>query len=380
MTAPTSAEIHGFVAPGFDPVREAFASNFETGAEIGASFAATVDGRFVADLWAGYADAARTRPWSEHTIANVFSTTKAVVALAASMLADRGLIDFGRPVADYWPEFARAGKEKITVAQLISHQGGLPGVTRPLPNFYDWDAIIHALAEEAPWWEPGTANGYHALTFGHLVGEVIRRVSGQSVGQFIRHEIAGPLGADFLLGFGPEEDGRVAEMIPPEAAFQDFPEDSMLVRVLTNPPFDNAAANTREWRAAEIPAANGHGNARACARIMSALACGGEVDGVRLLSRQAIDRAITEQCYRPDLVLTIPMRWGLGFMLTSADVPLGPNPRAFGHGGAGGSLAVADLDARASWSYVMNKMAATTVGDARGGAIAEAFYRSLAEA
>jgi CubicO group peptidase (beta-lactamase class C family) len=258
----------------------------------------------------------------------------------------------------------------------MSHQSGLPGITRPIENFYDWDAIIHALEEEEPWWEPGTANGYHALTYGYLAGEVIRRVSGQSIGAFIRKEIAGPLGADFLLGFGPEEDARIAEMVPPEDAFADLAPDSMLVRVMANPPFDNSAANTREWRAAEIPAANGHGNARSCARIMSALACGGEVDGVRLLSQEAIDRATNEQCYREDLVLMMPMRWGLGFMLASPDMPLGPNARTFGHGGAGGSLAIADLDARASWAYVMNKMAATTVGDTRVGSIATAFYTS----
>jgi CubicO group peptidase (beta-lactamase class C family) len=378
MTTPTSVEIHGTVAPGFEPVRDAFRANFEAGAEVGASFAATVDGKYVVDIWGGYADAACTRPWQQNTIANVFSTTKAVVALAAAMLADRGQLDYNRRVADYWPEFGRNGKQAITVAHLLSHQSGLAGITEPVEHFYDWDTLIHALEDETPWWEPGTANGYHALTYGYLVGEVIRRISGQSVGTFIRNEIAGPIGADFLLGFGPEEDARIAEMVPPEEAFADLAPDSMLVRVMSNPPFDNGAANTREWRAAEIPAANGHGNARSCARILSALACGGEVDGVRLLSQAAIDRAITEQCYRDDLVLTIPMRWGLGFMLASPHMPLGPNPRTFGHGGAGGSLAIADLDARVSWAYVMNKMAATTVGDTRVGSIAQAFYTALA--
>jgi CubicO group peptidase (beta-lactamase class C family) len=378
MTTPTSVEIHGTVAPGFEPVRDAFRANFEAGTEIGSSFAATLDGKYVVDIWGGYADAACTRPWQENTIANVFSTTKAVVAIAAAMLADRGLLDYDKPVAHYWPEFARNGKEKITVAQIMSHQSGVAGVTKPVTDFYSWDALIHAIEEETPWWEPGTANGYHALTYGHLVGEVIRRITGQSVGTFIRKEIAEPLGADFLLGFGPEKDARIAEMIPPAEAFADFAPDSMMMRVTANPPFENEAANTREWRAAEIPAANGHGNARSCARILSALACGGEVDGVRLLSQKAIERAITEQCYREDLVILLKMRWGLGFMLASPDMPLGPNPRTFGHGGAGGSLAVADLDAHVSWAYVMNKMAATTVGDSRVGSIATAFYTSLA--
>jgi CubicO group peptidase (beta-lactamase class C family) len=380
MTTPTSVEIHGTAAPGFEPVRDAFRANFEAGAEVGASFAATVDGKYVVDIWGGCADAACTRPWQQNTIANVFSTTKAVVALAVAMLADRGLLDYDAPVVKYWPEFGRNGKQAITVAHLLSHQSGLAGITKPVEHFYDWDTLIHALEDETPWWEPGTANGYHALTYGYLVGEVIRRIGGQSVGTFIRKEIARPLGADFLLGFGPEEDARIAEMVPPEEAFADLAPDSMLVRVMSNPPFDNGAASTREWRAAEIPAANGHGNARSCARIMSALACGGEVDGVRLLSQAAIDRAITEQCYREDLVLMIPMRWGLGFMLASPDMPLGPNARTFGHGGAGGSLAIADLNARTSWAYVMNKMAATTVGDTRVASIATAFYTALANA
>ena len=370
-------EIHGTVAPGFESVRDAFAANFADGLETGASFAASRDGEPVVDLWAGDADRSG-RPWERDTIANVFSTTKAMVALAGAMLYDRGQLDYDAPVAKYWPEFGQAGKERIPVSYLFSHQAGLAGIDRPLPDFYDWDAVTEALAEQTPWWEPGTANGYHAITYGHLAGEVVRRISGKSVGAFMREEIAGPLGADFLIGFGPEQDARVAEMIPPEASTgADLPAGSLLPRVLSNPPFSPEDANSRAWRATEIPAANGHGNARALARIMSVLACDGEVDGVRLLGPAAIDRATSEQCYRPDLCLMTPMRWGLGFMLTSKDMPIGPNSRAFGHGGAGGSLGVADRDARLGWSYVMNRMAATTTGDIRGFRVAGALYASL---
>lgn len=371
------AEIQGTVAPGYEPVRDAFVANFDDGLETGASFAATRDGEPVVDLWAGDADRSG-QAWERDTIANVFSTTKAIVALAGAMLYDRGELDYDAPVVKYWPEFGQEGKERMPVSYLFSHQAGLAGIDRPLPDFYDWEAVTAALAAQTPWWEPGTANGYHAITYGHLAGEVIRRISGKSVGTFVAEEIAGPLGADFLVGFGPEEDGRVAEMISPEAVpGADLPPDALIGRVLANPPFRPGDANTRAWRAAEIPAANGHGNARSLARIMSALACDGEVDGVRLLGPAAIDRATTEQCYRQDLVLAVPMRWGLGFMLTSKDMPIGPNARAFGHGGAGGSLAIADRDVRLGWSYVMNRMAATTTGDVRGFRVATALYGCL---
>lgn len=380
MASAMKVDVQGFCKPGFEGVREAFAANFEAGLEVGASFAATVDGEFVVDIWAGNEGPGDSRPWRRDTLMNVFSTTKAMTAICLHMLADRGLVDFNAKVADYWPEFAQNGKAGITVAQLVSHQGGLSSVTKPLPGtaFYDWETMIHALEEETPWWEPGTANGYHAITFGYLAGELIRRVSGRSVGTFFREEVAEPLNADFHIGFGPALDQRVGQMIPaPVAGGVELPPDSILMKVMMNPMLDLAACNTREWRACEIPAANGHGNARSCARIMSAMALGGEVDGVRLMSRAAIERATTEQCYRPDLVLGIPMRWGLGFMLASKDLQLGPNGGAFGHGGAGGSLAIADPEARASWGYVMNRMDASTTGDARARDIAAALYRAI---
>ena len=383
MTCMTgTAAVDGSCAPRFAAVRDAFAANFAAGREVGASFAATVDGEPVVDLWGGHADAARTRPWQRDTIVNVFSTTKAMTALCAHVLVDRGLLDVDAPVARYWPEFAQSGKDTVTTRHLLSHSAGLAAIRRPLPAgaYYDWPLLVGVLAAERPWWEPGSASGYHALTFGHLVGEVIRRVSGQTPGAFFRAEVAAPLGADFHIGLAEREDERVAEMVPPSAqAAASAPVDpeSLLGKVMRNPPMQPELANTRAWRGAEIPAANGHGNARSVARVMAALACGGTLDGVRLLGRDTIDRAIEEQSYGKDLVLGFRLRWGLGFMLASAELPLGPNPRTFGHGGWGGSLGFADLDARVSWAYVMNRMSPGTTGDTRAAGPIAALYGSL---
>jgi CubicO group peptidase (beta-lactamase class C family) len=364
-------------------VREAFGANFARGREVGASFAVSVDGRLVVDLWGGFADAARTRPWERDTIVNVFSTTKALTALCAHVLVDRGVLELDAPVAAYWPEFAEAGKARLPLRHLLTHQAGLAAIRAPLPRgaLYDWGAMTAALAAEAPWWEPGSASGYHALTFGHLVGEVVRRTSGRTPGAFLREEITGPLRADFHVGLPVREDARVAEMIPPtpaEAAAAG-PEtavdpESLLGKLLRNPPVTPALANEPAWRRAELPAANGHGNARSVVRVLSALACGGTLDGVRLLGPDTLARAITPQWTGRDLVLDLPMRWGLGFMLSSPVLPLGPNPRTFGHGGWGGSLGIADADARVAWAYVMNKMSPGTTGDSRAAGMLAALY------
>jgi CubicO group peptidase (beta-lactamase class C family) len=376
--------IDGEIDPHFTAVREAFAANFENGREVGASFAATIDGRTVVDLWGGHADAARSRPWQRDTIVNVFSTTKAMTAVCAHVLVDRGRLDLDAPVARYWPEFAANGKERIPVRSLLSHTAGLAALHEALPTetLYDWSRMVEVLAAERPWWEPGSANGYHAMTYGFLVGEVVRRISGNTLGMFFRDEIAGPLGADFHIGLAPAEDGRVAEMIAPTteesaAAGTGIDPNTMLAKVLGSPPLRPEVANTRAWRAAEIPAGNGHGNARSVARVMAALACGGTLDGVRVLGADTIARAIEEQCYQRDLVLGIPIRWGVGFMLSSPTLPFGPNPRTFGHGGWGGSLGVADLDARVSWAYIMNKMSPGTTGDTRAAGLVAALYASL---
>jgi CubicO group peptidase (beta-lactamase class C family) len=380
------SEVRGECTARFGAVRETFAKSFAAGREVGASFAATVDGELVVDLWGGWADAARTRPWGRDTIVNVFSTTKAMAALCLHQLADRGQLDLDAPVARYWPEFAQAGKEQIPVSWLLSHRAGLAALRTPLPTeaLFDWPRMTAALAAEAPWWEPGSRSGYHAMTYGFLVGEVLRRACGRTLGTFFREEVAKPLGADFWIGLPAAEHARVAEMVPPSAEAMAAAGDaarpapgSLLAQVMGNPPLAPETANLPAWRRAEIPAANGHGNARSVARVMGALACGGAVGGVRVISEGALARATAEQCNGSDLVLGVPMRWGQGFMLASDALPLGPSRRAFGHGGWGGSLGIADPDARVSWAYVMNQMSAGTLGDTRAFELAQAFYAAL---
>jgi len=364
-------EIHGRCDARFEPVRRAFAGEFEQGNELGAALCITLEGETVVDLWAGQRDEERTLPWERDTLANVYSTTKGLTAIAAHRLVDEGLLDLDAPVARYWPEFAAAGKEALPVRHLLSHEAGLAAVRKPLPldALYDWDTMTSALAEQEPWWEPGTDHGYHALTFGWLVGEVVRRIRGRSLGTVVREEIAAPLGAEFEIGFGPELDARVAPLIqgpihPPEGdvgldMMKEVTEnpDGLFAKAFTNPPvLGGASPNDRAWRAAEIPAANGHTNAHSLARIYAALANDGTVDGVTLLSRDAIARARKERVYGKDRVLSLPTRLGLGFFLPTREEPLGPNPDVFGHGGAGGSYGMADPENRMSFGYVMNLM------------------------
>ena len=381
-----AVRIEGDCAQRFAAVREAFAANFAAGREVGASFAASIDGGLVVDLWGGHADATRTRPWERDTIVNVWSVTKAMTALCAHILVDRRLLDVNAPVAEYWPEFAQAGKGTISVRHLLAHQAGLAAIRTPLPPdaFYDWSCMTTALAAEAPWWEPGSASGYHALTFGFLVGEIVRRVTGRTLGTFLRDEVTRPLEADFHIGLPESEDARVAEMIPPTASeaaaagtqAQIDPE-SMLGKLMRNPLVTPSTANQPAWRRAEVPAANGHGNARSVVRMLSALACGGTLDGERVMGAETIAAAIEPQWSGRDLVLNIPMRWALGFMRSSSVLSLGPNPRAFGHGGWGGSLGIADPDGRVAWAYVMNKMSPGTTGDSRAAGPLAALYGSL---
>jgi CubicO group peptidase (beta-lactamase class C family) len=378
-------EIHGHCDTRFVNVKDAFARGFEVEGDIGAAFAATVDGKFVVDIWGGYADAARTRPWEQDTIVNVWSTTKAMTALCALILVDRGQLDLDAPVASYWPEFAQASKEKIPVRYLLGHTSGLAGFEERITteDLYDWERITSLLAAQEPWWEPGTASGYHSMTFGYLIGEVVRRITGKSLGTFFREEVAVLLGADFHIGLPLEHDDRVAELIPPLIAKPGDPEYvdpanvSEIARKMSNPATPATITSERSWRGAEIPAANGHGNARSVARVAALMACGGELDGVRLLSMATIEKAIEEQCYGTDLVLQVPIHFGLGFGLNSEETPLGPNPRTFFWGGWGGSLIVVDLDARVSFSYVMNLMTMGTMGDKRSIRPARALYASL---
>jgi CubicO group peptidase (beta-lactamase class C family) len=374
-------EIEGECSLRFSAVRDAFESNFNQGLEVGASFSAVLDGEVVVDLWGGHADADRSRPWTRDTIVNVFSTTKAMAALSTLMLVDRGALDLDAPVATVWPEFAQAGKERVRVRHLLSHTSGLAGWEEPITtgDLYDWKHSVGLLAAQAPWWEPGTASGYHSLTHGHLLGEVVRRVDGRTLGTFFREEVAEPLDVDFHIGLPEEHTPRVAEMIPSAEAdlLGEASRDSIAGKSLGNPPMRADVANEPAWRAAEIPAANGHGNARSVARVAGALACGGTLDGVRLLGPETLAKTIEEQSYGTDLVLSVPIRFGLGFGLTSKEMPIGPNPRTFFWGGWGGSLFIVDLDARLGFSYVMNKMAPTTLGDQRAFGPALALFGAL---
>jgi len=368
-------DVHGTCDDAFGPVRDAFVGNFERGNEVGASVAVTHHGRPVVDLWAGDADEAG-RPWEQDTIVNVYSTTKTMAATCVLTLADRGEIDLDAPVADLWPEFGANGKAGVLVRHVMSHSAGLSGFEPAITatDLYDWDRVCDLLAAQAPWWEPGAKSGYHAITQGYLQGELVRRATGRSVGTFFREEVAGPLGADFHIGLPASEDHRVADLVPPELSAAlgtgAIQPDTLAARTLLSCPLDATEPRTRAWRGAEIPAAGGTGNARSVARVHSALACGGEVDGVRLMSADGVERILEEQISGTDGVLGVPMRFGMGFGLMSDLIPLSPNKRAFFWGGWGGSLAVIDLDAEVSVAYVMNRMGDGLAGDVRGALVA----------
>ena len=374
-------EVHGYTHPRFDAVRVAFAANFAEGGDIGASFAATLEGETVVDLWAGHADAERTRPWEKDTIVNVYSTTKTMCALTALLLADRGELDFAQKVAHYWPEFAAAGKADVTVAQLMSHSAGLSGFKEKVTksDMYDWDKVTRLLAAQEPFWAPGTAPGYHAITQGFLVGEVIRRITGRTPGNVFRTEIAEPLGADFHIGLDASQDHRVADLIPPPPGdgIADMSDRPLTANMATNPPINPLETRTREWRGAEIPAANGQGNARSVAEIQTLIANGGVSKGKRILSEVGARRALEPQIKGDDMVLGIPVHYGLGYGLPGGQVPL-PNPNSCFWGGYGGSIVINDLDARTTFAYAMNKMAGTTVGDTRAFGLAIAMWQALA--
>jgi CubicO group peptidase (beta-lactamase class C family) len=367
------AVIHGQrVTERFRGVRAAFEEHLASGEDVGASFSVTIDGETVIDLWGGFADEARTRPWVSDTIVGVYSTTKTMTALTALLVADRGDLDFAAPVARYWPEFAAAGKQDVTVAHLMSHSSGLCGWREPITehDLYDWEKATALLAAQEPFWKPGTASGYHGLTQGYLVGEVVRRITGRSLGTVFREEIAEPLGADFHIGLPASHDPRVADLIPP-AAPPLVGDSELQANVADNPHLEVEVTRTRAWRAAEIPAVGGIGNARAVATIHAILANGGTVNGKRFLSEAGCRRALEQQVEGVDLVLGVPIRFGLGFALNSGFMP---NPNTLYWGGYGGSLAIIDLDARTSIAYAMNKMSGTTTGDLRAFALAMAFW------
>ncbi len=379
------AEISGTFDERFSAVRDVLSANLDRGADVGASVCVVHDGETVVDIWGGVTDDAGT-PWAEDTIINVWSTTKTMTALTALLLADRGELDFHAPVARYWPEFAANGKEAVEVRHLMAHTAGLPGWDEPMSeaDVCDWEKATTLLAAQAPWWEPGTASGYHALSQGYLVGEVIRRAAGgTTVGELFAKEIAGPLGADFHIGTAAEHDDRVALVIPPVdsvlggEAVQALGPDSIAMRTLSNPALTADWSWTEAWRRAEIPAGGGHGNARSVARVQSVLSHGGEIDGIRLLSEPGCEPVFEQQISGVDMVLQAPLSLGMGYGISSPEMPIGPNQRTCFWGGWGGSIVINDLENRLTVAYAMNRMGEGTTGDDRGIGVVFAAYAAV---
>lgn len=382
-------DIRGDVAPGFEAVRDAFEDNFTDRGEVGAACCIYVNDRKVVDLWGGLADRKSGRPWEEDTPVLVYSTTKGVTAICVHRLAQDRVLDLDVPVASYWPEYAAAGKARTTVRHLLSHRAGLPVVDAHLTpeQALAWDPAVQALAAQAPLWEPGTRHGYHAVTFGWLVGEVVRRATGRSLGRYLAEEVAAPLGLDLWIGLPPEKEPLVARLLPagplkvsreelaampPEQLerLRAMAEKGSLMQRALNPTDPPLSFNRPAVHAAELPAANGIGTARSLARLYAATI--GEVDGVRLLDEATLASATVEQSSGPDAVLAVDTRFGSGFLLPSPFSPL-MGPRSFGHSGAGGSLTFADPDSGVAFAYVMNKMQQGLAADPRPAALVSAF-------
>jgi CubicO group peptidase (beta-lactamase class C family) len=375
--------VHGHCEERFDKVRSALADNIASGEEVGATIAIDIGGETVVDMWGGFTDGARTNAWDRDTIVNVWSSTKTVTSLAGLMLVDRGLVELTEPIATHWPEFAANGKQDIDFRHVLSHMSGVSGWELPFAteDMYDWDKATAALAAQAPWWEPGTASGYHAHNQGHLIGEVIRRVTGRSLKEFVRDEIAGPLGADFQIGATPADYGRIAEIIPPpplELPLEMLPEDSPMRKTFSGPPPNADAANTPAWREADMGALNGHGNARSLATILSAVSLGGNARGVQLLKPETVELIFEEQANGFDLVLPAPLRWGVGYALAKTEaLPYVPDDKICFWGGWGGSMVLMWPDRRTTISYVMNRMGPGILGSDRMATYGQLIFDAL---
>jgi CubicO group peptidase (beta-lactamase class C family) len=360
----------------FRLVRDALATCVESGGDVGCSVAVVHRGELVVDLWAGHLDEARTRPWSHDTVTCVFSTTKTMTALCALVLADQGELDVHAPIARYWPEFAAHGKDRVELRHVLAHTAGLPSVSPRLTveDLYDWQKMTTLLAAEPLWWEPGTALGYHGNTQGYLVGEVVRRVTGLTLGKFFAEAVADPLGADFWIGTPAELDARIAPTIPSETGPELPEEGSLAYRAFTNPRLGPDVFASEAWRRAEIPSGNGFGNARSVALAQAAVSCaaGG------LLSEAGRQTVFEVQAEGTDLVMGVPLRMGIGYGLNSELLTVSPNPRACFWGGSGGSFVVNDLDAELTIAYVMNRHIEGPAGFERAASMIMATYASLA--
>ncbi|MBK8937467.1 MAG: beta-lactamase family protein [Polyangiaceae bacterium] len=377
--------VTGTCDPRFRRVREVFEDSHARGEELGSAVSVVVGGARVVDLSGGFSDRHKTRPWNPATLVNLFSVTKALSSACLHRLVDQGRLDLDAPLCRMWPEIAQAGKEGLTAAHVLSHRGGLPALSEPLAPeaFYDWAAMTSALAAQAPWWEPGTRHGYHPLTFGWLVGEIVRRVAGVSLGAYLRETITGPLGLDLHVGLAEVDDVRCADLTnaprpPGGVTLLDrvmAEPTSMAAKAFTNPitPVLPRAQSSRAWRGAEIPSANGHGTAAALASFFAALLVGGER---AVLSRESLERARVEQSSGPDPILYVDTRFGLGFMLPQPHHPFAKDG-AFGHTGAGGALGFAHPEAELGFGYVMNRCGTSALGDPRAQALSDAVYASL---
>ncbi len=371
------AEVHGSCDDRFEGVRAALAQHLDAD-EVGASIAVDLDGETVVDLWGGFRDEARTTPWTQDTIVNVWSTTKCVLSLAALMLVGQGELDLDAPVGDYWPEFSAKGKKDVLVRHVMSHTSGVPAWEPPFSvrDMYDWESATERLALQRPWWEPGTASGYHAAAQGFLVGELVRRITGMTFQRFVDEEIARPLRADFQIGARLDDWSRIASLVAPPRpdVGPDVDPTSIAVRTFTAPTMSVKATESPEWRAADLGALNGHANARGVVQVLRRLTLGGG----NLLSPKTIDRIFEVQADGVDLVLEAPFRFGIGYALTpTPSVPYLPEGRVAWWGGWGGSMAVLDLDRRLTISYVMNRMASGLLGSERSEAYIRAVYAAL---
>ena len=378
----TPSPTDGFAAARFEGVRRAFDSLFADGLDPGSAVAVWVDGAPVVDLWGGWADAARTRPWQRDTLVNVWSASKGVLALAAAMLVDRGRLAYDAPVARYWPEFAQGGKQAITVDQVMSHQAGLDGVNGPINDaeLYAWTPFVDAIAAMAPLWEPGSRCVYHPVTYGHIVGELIRRIDGRSPGRFIAEEITGPLGLSFHIGLPEDLDHRVAEMSAHDKAYDwiRFGEKSAYPHSFRNPTLLATTPNSRAWRAAEVPGANGQSDARSLAQIYGTLACGGTAGAHRLLSPEALRQATAVRFDGVDACSLAPTVFAAGYRIGA--IGFGPHAGKghFGHTGWGGSTAFADPQRRLGFAFVTSRLLGFDDGvDPRRARLLDAVYAAL---
>ncbi|WP_300526957.1 serine hydrolase domain-containing protein [Maricaulis sp.] len=379
MSTDTLPDIHGTVAPGFEHVRDVFASNWREFDEIGAGFALRVDGERVIDIHAGWADRKKTRPWTAETLIPVYSSGKAIAALVIAKLVDRGLLDYEAPVADYWPEFAAGGKSRVTVAQALSHQAGLSGIADEMDagDWFDAALIEDRLARQVPLWPLGEGSGYHPVTFGFIADALARRTDGRSIGAILREDICGPKGIDFHVGLPEEEHARTAEHAMPKQ-LPDLGEMNRATELAFLKPWSSPGRRgAAEWRKAEFPAANAHATAGALARLMSVYALDGTLDGKRFLSEATLDALMRERVSGPDRVLPFDLSLGAGVMRNSHARLFGPTPETVGHSGWGGSCTFADPVNRMSGAYVMNRQQHYLAADPRAVRLIEAAYSCL---